>query len=367
MRPIRGIRSLTLAAVLTASVAGVSEPMSTAAAASANTDGDSAVPCGDVSRLIQEIERANARGSGVIRLGSSTDTHRDDSPCVYTLTQPAAPSGANGLPVITGNVAIIAQGATITRSAAAPPFRIAEIAPGGTLHLRAVTVSHGSATAGSDVGGGILDGGRLVMRNSLVIGNRASGVGGGVEVASGAAAWLFNSTVSYNTASDGGGIHVNTSARLVMNGGYVSRNTAQYTGGGISSFGTSDVHAVSVHDNWTVNFEGGGIFASTGPMTLTGGSVRDNKAASHGGGIANYNSTLKLRGTSVSGNIANESGGGLYLQSGTSQLAKSRVIENAAKGGGSGIFRAGGTLTLTDTVVRRNILDDCAPLPCSGS
>jgi hypothetical protein len=346
--------------------------MSTAAAASAGSGGDSAVPCGDVARLIQEIERANARGSGVIRLGGSgADTHRDDSPCVYTLTQPAAPSGANGLPVITGNVAVIAQGATITRSAAAPPFRIAEIAPGGTLHLTAVTVSNGSATAGTtDVGGGILDGGRLVMRNSRVIGNRASRIGGGIEVASGAGAWLFNNTVSYNKSRDGGGIHANDSARLVMKGGSVFRNTAQSTGGGISSFGTADLHSVSIHDNWAVELGGGGIFTSTGPMTLTGGSVRDNRAA-YGGGIANFGSTLKLRGTSVSGNIANENGGGLYLHAGTSRLAKSRVTDNAAHGegggGGGGIFRnAGGTLALTDTVVRGNLPDDCVP-SCSGS
>ncbi|MGO4759051.1 hypothetical protein AB4212_62335, partial [Streptomyces sp. 2MCAF27] len=178
------------------------------------------VACGDVSGLISAINDANSTGLGVIQLTPN---------CVYTLTGPAVSPGTNGpdgLPVITGNVTLIGANTTITRGSATA-FRIAEVAPGGTLTLNGITVSNGSATtAGTGInGGGILDAGTLRLTSSVVTGNLASNVGGGIEVANNAVLDLTSSQVTHNTAGDGGGIHINSAGTLSATSSQISDNT----------------------------------------------------------------------------------------------------------------------------------------------
>lgn len=139
----KNTRTLAVATLLGAAVSAVAAP----ATASSPALRARAVPCGDVAELIEQVNEANARGRGSILLSSG---------CTYALTAPALPDGANGLPTITGNVALTGSRVTITRQSPTP-FRIAEVAPQGELTLNGITVSGGSATGNSaTVGGGIL-------------------------------------------------------------------------------------------------------------------------------------------------------------------------------------------------------------------
>ncbi|MET7903170.1 hypothetical protein [Streptomyces sp. NPDC005336] len=114
------------------------------------------VPCGDSAALVAAVAAANGEPSGgtvVLATG-----------CGYTLGSAAATgaNGPDGLPIISGDVTITGTQATIRRSASATDFRIAEVAAGGKLTVKGVTLSDGRATSGAGTdGGGILDLGTL--------------------------------------------------------------------------------------------------------------------------------------------------------------------------------------------------------------
>ena len=63
--------------------------------------------------------------------------------CTYTLA--AADNAANGLPVITGDIAVQGRGATIRRAGAAAPFRLIKVADGAKLSLADLSLTGGLA------------------------------------------------------------------------------------------------------------------------------------------------------------------------------------------------------------------------------
>ncbi|MYU19511.1 right-handed parallel beta-helix repeat-containing protein [Streptomyces sp. SID8361] len=359
MRLATTIRGLIPVMALAVSAWAVSAPASAEGKGDAGEKGEKAapVPCGDTAALIAAVSEANSSPTG----GSVALT----TGCVYTLGAAAftGPNGADGLPLITRDVTISGTQATIRRSASAADFRIAEVAPGGSLTLNGVTFSGGRAISGSGTdGGGILDQGTLRLIQSTVTGNTASNVGGGIEVASGGSAVLSGTDVTQNSAGDGGGIHIGTSATLSASGGNISDNTADSSGGGVSNFGTTLLGAVSVLRNRTNNFEGGGIATAIGDFTINGSQVGENTAGSFGGGIANMGSTLRVQSTTVSGNTATLNGGGVFQHAGTTQMIGDTVTGNTANGGqGGGIFTDGGTITLAATTVSGNNPNQCVP------
>lgn len=167
--------------------------------------------------------------------------------------------------------------------------------------------------------------------------------------------------MSDNTASDGGGVHVDTTGKLTMNGGSVTENTATYTGGGLATYGTTSLGNVTVSENDTENFEGAGVFAGAGALTVNTSRFVENSAASNGGGIANFGATVRLTSTTVADNAAVLGGGGLYNFGGTSTLIGGTVTGNTAGEQGGGVLRDGGTVVLTGATVTGNTPDQCAP------
>jgi hypothetical protein len=68
--------------------------------------------------------------------------------------------GPNGLPVVTGRIAIVGNAASTTvirRSPFAPPFRLFEVARAGTLTIDGVTLQDGALLAASFGGAAILN------------------------------------------------------------------------------------------------------------------------------------------------------------------------------------------------------------------
>ncbi|WP_421107362.1 right-handed parallel beta-helix repeat-containing protein [Streptomyces sp. NEAU-S77] len=353
MRLVTTIRGTLPVMVLALLAWGASAPAS-AEGGGTRAGGDDAptafVPCGDAAALVTAVGQVAASG-GTVALAAG---------CAYTLTSVAATgaNGADGLPVITGNVAIVGTGSTIRRSASAPDFRIAEVAPGGRLSVSGVTLSGGRAVDGA----GILDAGDLTLQRSAVTTSVASGVGGGVQVAPGATATFSLSHLSGNSANDGGGVHVGTGASLTVNSSTLSDNTADSTGGAIANWGNSTLSAAVIETNHTTNFEGGGIWTSLGNMTFNGGRIIGNTAGSSGAGIANFGSTLHLQATVVSGNVATLNGGGLFSHAGNTQIVGANITGNTAHGGqGGGIFSDGGSVSLIATNVTGNNPNNCVP------
>ncbi|MCC6179624.1 MAG: CSLREA domain-containing protein [Chloroflexi bacterium] len=137
---------------------------------------------------------------------------------------------------------------------------------GITVTMTGLTVQGGYATF-TGPGGGIRNGGNLIVRAVALANNEASGGGGLFNLGT---ASLLDVTISANTAfggADGGGIF-NQGALTVL-GATIANNSA--VGGIIPS--------------------GGGI-ANAGPALLTNVTVSDNRANNRGGGISGTNLTL---------------------------------------------------------------------------
>jgi hypothetical protein len=109
------------------------------------------VACGDSAGLVAAVNTANAAGGGSINLAAA---------CDYSLTS-VDNSGENGLPVVTTPISVNGKGATIDGTGAVRVFEVD--GPGGSLSLRDVTITGGSA----DIGGGIANiGGMVTLSHS---------------------------------------------------------------------------------------------------------------------------------------------------------------------------------------------------------
>lgn len=331
--------------------------------------------------------------------------------CTYALSDLVLP-GPNGLPAITSTLLINGNGATIARSPyAAQPFRMLEVASGGSLTVNNANVAEGAPGPGQ-IGGCIaVDYGATLTLNSSAVRSCSAGQAGGglgVGVNEGtvtqfkASATLNNSTIEDNIATaSGGGIAVFPGATLALNSSTVDANSAkQFVGGGILNEGTLMVEKSKVDNNrdditgtnYLNGAVGGGIL-NDGTLTiqdseLNGNKVIDNNASgdAFGGAIENEGSStgpgsLSITNTTISNNTASATsrarGGGIdnggnCCENATVQMAGGVVADNAAIGAdadGGGIFNnnpSSGSFTLSGTTIFNNVPDNCAP-PGSAS
>ncbi|MCL2186687.1 MAG: fibronectin type III domain-containing protein [Treponema sp.] len=102
--------------------------------------------------------------------------------------------------------------------------------------------------------------------------------------------------------ADGGGIYI-SSGTLTMNGGVISENTASGGGGGISiSSGSIIINAGTISRNKSINWQGGGIDVKGGTIIMKGGNIREN-SSNYGGGIClSKNGSMIMYGGIINGN-----------------------------------------------------------------
>ncbi|SDD12512.1 hypothetical protein [Actinokineospora iranica] len=229
----------------------------------------------DENALVAAVNLANST--------SAADTLALARGCTYRLT--SAHGGlANGLPVITSPIEMIGP-ATVTR-ASLLSFRIAEVAPTGSLTLTtAVRFSNGSAVGD---GGGILNRGAVTLTNSFLSGNAAAFNGGGLanaDTASGTApaATFTRSPVTGNSALlSGGGIYNGLRGTLTATGVtgsplFITGNTATLHGGGIAAVDATatTLTQTAVTTNSAV-VTAGGVYRVGGTMTTTNSPISAN-------------------------------------------------------------------------------------------
>jgi hypothetical protein len=267
-----GVTVIALAsAALTAAL-----PASTAGAAPAVQ-----IPC-FTGALVTAINNANSSGATIVLPAN----------CSYDITTPA--TAADGLPVITGRVSLVGARNTAIRRRAAALFRIFDVAPGGTLTLKDISVEDGN-TAG--LGGGIQNAGTIILDQISLTHNNA-GNGGAVANNAGATARISDSDMEQNTTTGVGGGAILNSASLTVTGSTIARNTAPINGGGVNtqSAGTTRLGDDTVSRN-TSGGLGGGI-SNLGTTSLDHTLVTLN-TGSAGGGIATANTNVTLRGGTV--------------------------------------------------------------------
>ena len=152
----------------------------------------------------------------------------------------------------------------------------------GTAVLQDVTVSH-------NVGGGILNQGRLTLRRTSVTGNPASAYfsGSGVVNEANATLWMEGTLVEANAAAPYG----------------------KYFGGGLTNRGELSGRDCTIRGNHAKL--GGGVYVESGRVELRGTVVEANAADENGGGIVVNGGLLLLEECDVLGNNATKLGGGL--------------------------------------------------------
>jgi hypothetical protein len=215
--------------------------------------------------------------------------------------------------------------------------------------------------------GGISNRGTLTVDYSTVSGNTASsGPGGGINNGVTGTLVVNRSTLSGNYSLGAGG-GINNNGSLTVRYSLLSGNSADNCGG-IDSVGigvTATVIRSSMRGNTARVADGGGICASQGTLTLSGSVVYGNTAA-FGAGIYDNDGADSVINSLVVNNTASGQGGGIYnVSGGTMTVSHSGVNGNTADGGpgtGGGIYDASGTVTLSQSPVRDNNPDNCAPV-----
>lgn len=194
-------------------------------------------------------------------------------------------NGANGLPIVTGQIVINGNGAVVERSSAGgtPQFRLFYIPAGGKLTLNDITVRNGYAVpAVWPNGGGVANnGGQLTLNRSTMTNNKAD-YGGAISNVNGGVLAVNNSTLFGNEGS--------------------------YSGAAISNDSNYTVGVVVTVTNSTISGNlagsGAGIYSfQGGTLTITHSTFANNTSLS-GGTLYNGGSTFRLRATIISANVA---------------------------------------------------------------
>ena len=129
---------------------------------------------------------------------------------------------------------------------------------------------------------------------------------------------IIGNSASSSGAQSGGGVFVGQGGTFTMNVGTISKNIAGIGGGGICLSRKATItmsEGCSIIDN-TAGGYGGGISASAWnnenpvSLTMTGGTISNNKTDGDGGGVCFGTGTFNVTGGSITDNTA-QSGGGV--------------------------------------------------------
>lgn len=225
------------------------------------------------------------------------------------------------------------------------------IGNGSTFTMNGGVISGNTANGG---GGVAIIGSTMVMKGGVISNNstyKTSGqgsYGAGVYVA------------DYANASGGDTLFTATPASFEMNGGKITGNKALDYGGGVLTFPqqgqkiTININNGEISGNKVTRGSGGAVAAFFGvtELNIKGGTLTGNSAQNNGGGVFLYNATnVTISGGTISENKAS-AGGGVCLFAGSKVKQTGGSIENNAANEGGGVY--GGTYTMTGGVIKDN-------------
>ncbi|HSC09647.1 MAG TPA: choice-of-anchor Q domain-containing protein [Rhodanobacteraceae bacterium] len=172
-----------------------------------------------------------------------------------------------------------------------------------------ITDNSAESVFGDIHGGGIDNGGSLVLKNSIVEDNKT----------------LHNGSIG----GIAGGIH--SSGPLTISNSTISGNQSAY---------------------------GGGLYAE-GKVTITNSTFSGN-SATYGAAIYTEGSTMTLVNDTISGNASAGDGAGMFLDTGTIDLYSVTVAANEANadnsggGGGAGLYNVSASVSLNNSILSGN-------------
>jgi parallel beta-helix repeat protein len=199
----------------------------------------------------------------------------------------------------------------------------------------------------------------LTLNNTTVINNHAGDAGGGIDEDGSGKVFINNSTIADNTTlNQGAGIWLDAimvgtafqTANLSVNNSVIRGNTAGMLAGGIGNAGNGTVTIANstLADNTSTGFGGGfGDENAQGTLIVQNSLFQGNKAGTNGGGIEAAGPTTTITNSEFKGNAAGVNGG---MPIGTTGGGD----PNTVMGSGGGLFIDGGALTLTASTIADN-------------
>ncbi|MBI1298795.1 hypothetical protein GC175_27995 [bacterium] len=237
------------------------------------------------------------------------------------------------------SLSIIGAGADVTIVEASGAGSVFFIMEDVTVSLSGLTISGGTGSEmgdGNTYGGGILNGGKLTVVDSLITNNRAA-VGGGILSAEGSLE-VVDSTIADNHAEGfGGGIAVFNGEVMVQNS-TIRDNSAELGGGIVAYRSKVNVSNSVIRSNRAATL-GGGLYMETeyqqtGEALIEQSTIHGNSAESAGGIFARFG-TLEVDQSTISTNRATDAGGGIYAEMGNVAVIRSTLSGNEARQGGA--------------------------------
>ncbi len=333
---------------------------------------------GDTAGLITAINNANDEtnypGPDTIELASGG---------TYTLNTVNIVYGGTymGLPLITSDITINGNGATIQRDTMAPDFRLFLTTAAGALTLNNLTVANGDLS-----GGAVSNSGTLVVNGCTFVNNFIAIQSVGTLTVSGAE---FNA--NYGNDEIGGGA-INTGGNTTVSGSTFENNrrdTFVAVGGNTtitnSDFfnnsgvqvkviygSTATINNSRIHDNVGGTSYGGAMFIGGSTVTISNTTINHNSNGTYNGGnvltggaMWVEGSTLNITDSIISDNTSMIGGAIALIGDGPSILTnvsinRTRITGNTANQGGAinvG-FSPADTLTITDSEISDNTATD---------
>ncbi|MFC4872778.1 MBG domain-containing protein [Negadavirga shengliensis] len=157
---------------------------------------------------------------------------------------------------------------------------------------------------------------------------------------------------SYHVVTGSGAEDTAVLDGFTITGGKANGSTMNFDGGGIyNSSGSATFVNLIIRGNSSANF-GGGMFSSSKNPTLIN-VVFSNNESNTGGGMANiFSSSPKLTNVTFSGNSANNNGGGMHNFSNSApKLTKVTFSGNTANGSGGGMHNVSQSSPILSNVV----------------
>lgn len=310
--PIR--RSAAVVATLALAAAATEAALGAAPAGAAAAH----VPCSTAGLITATVSVANSGGTLTLAAG-----------CHYTVSvRDNTTDGGTGLPVITGAVTVNGNGATIERSAAAGtgPFRLLDVAHGGSLTVNNVTLRNGLAPVATtpQVGWG---GGAINSHGTLHV----SGV-----------TFTGNSAPSHSGTSGGA---IDSAGPLTVEGSTFTANRAQ-EGGAIFAQDTTAISGTTFDGNVATDYGGGAIVSAAGTTTISASTFVGNVAVDTGtppngytlgGGAIDNDAIVDIRNSTFFHNSGGTNGGGAIQNFGTASITSSTLAGNTSSVSGSDI------------------------------
>lgn len=211
--------------------------------------------------------------------------------------------------------------------------RVFEIGAETVVTMEQITITGGNLPKSwrgdiANTGGGILNWGKLILKDSTVTDSEAYRGGGIANIGDGifnrGELILTNSTISYNYASDRGGGIFNRDGSITLISSTISYNYSWGGGGICNYFGTLSLANCTISVNLaTGDPGGGGIYSMNGILNLTNCTLSHNDAGI-GAGIKNESGPLSLSNSIIANSF---SSGDCWNDGGGTVVAYSSLIE----------------------------------------